>query len=221
MAEGLSALGWSIPDEALAPLKWLSDELLRWNSRVNLTAVTDPGEVIEKHLLDSLAILSALKGLHSLIDLGAGAGFPGLPVALALPALQVQLVDSVGKKVGFMKHVIAGLNLAPRVKAVQATARGAPGAEGIQRTESVVCRALMELAPWLALARPYLVPGGRAIAMVSRLSGREAELAKQAGFEFARSSRFRLPWSGAERAVLEFELRAPTFHVEQPVSPVR
>src|SRR5919197_4039110 len=111
LQEGAAALGASLSDEAARRLLWLRKELLRWNARVNLTAITDPREVLEKHLLDSLAILPEIRGASTLLDVGAGAGFPGIPLTIALPELRLTLVDSVGKKVAFMKSTLAHLNL--------------------------------------------------------------------------------------------------------------
>ena len=86
----------------------------------------------DKHILDSLSVLRALEpGPLSLLDAGTGAGFPGLPLAIAREDLRVTLVDSVAKKVGFLKHAIAQLGLAPRVRAIHLTLQGNPAAEGL------------------------------------------------------------------------------------------
>src|SRR3979409_337267 len=81
------------------------DLLLKWNKSINLTAITDPDEVVEKHVLDSLALAPVLPS-GSLLDVGTGAGFPGIPVAIARPELEVVLVDSVQKKVAFLKNAL-------------------------------------------------------------------------------------------------------------------
>src|SRR6266851_9969029 len=90
------------------------DLLLKWNKSINLTSITDPDEVAEKHVLDSLAVVPVLPS-GSLLDAGSGAGFPGIPAAIARPALAVTLVDSVQKKVAFLKSALAELRL-PRVR---------------------------------------------------------------------------------------------------------
>jgi 16S rRNA (guanine527-N7)-methyltransferase len=203
--EGAKSLGLSVPDGAWTGLKWFSDELLRWNRRVNLTAITEPREVLEKHVLDSLAVLPVLGEARSLLDLGAGAGLPGIPLALARQELQVTLVDAVAKKVGFLKHALAQLGLAGRARGVHARAEGAPMKEGLPVAEVVVSRAFMDVGAWLQLARPYVAPGGCVLAMVSRTEGLDVEaLAAQAGCVLAETRAFELPWSRAPRAVLRF-----------------
>lgn len=195
LSEGASKLGISLPPGAPELLLSYARELLKWNQKVNLTAITAPDEVVEKHLLDSLAVLPEVQGARSLLDLGAGAGLPGIPLALALPELQVTLVDAVAKKVGFMKHAIAILGLAGRVRAVHARAEGKPDAEGLPRAEVVISRALVEVQGWRALATPYVAPGGRIVAMLGHTADPTAR-------------RYTLPLSGDPRAVA-------VFHVEQ------
>ena len=115
---GARELGVPLGEAKLEALHWLAGELVRWSHRINLTAILDPIEIADKHILDSLAVLRVLDPrVRSLLDAGTGAGFPGLPLAIARDDLQVTLVDSVAKKAGFLKHVIAGLQLAPRVQA--------------------------------------------------------------------------------------------------------
>ena len=118
LLEGSRALGLPLTQAQADTLSWLAGELGRWSARINLTAILDPIEMADKHILDSLTVLRALEpGTTTLLDAGSGAGFPGLPIAIARPELWVTLVDSVAKKVGFLKHAIAQLRLAPRVRA--------------------------------------------------------------------------------------------------------
>src|SRR5207248_10422409 len=103
--------------EQLAAFELYREELLRWNRRVNLTSVTDPAAVEVRHFVDSLSCLVALRDLLAekpaarLVDVGSGAGFPGLPLKLAVPGLRLTLLDSVGKKTAFLEHVVARLGL--------------------------------------------------------------------------------------------------------------
>jgi 16S rRNA (guanine527-N7)-methyltransferase len=208
--EGILRLGLEVPEGALEPLRWVSQELVRWNARVNLTSITDPREVLEKHILDSLVVGAVVRDEDSLLDLGAGAGFPGLVVGIVRGRVPVELVESVGKKVGFMKHAIAQLGLAPRVRAIQATAEGAPEGEGIARASRVVSRAFKGLGRWLTFAKPYVSLGGEVIAMVSTFSEAELdEIGTASGFRCVESRRFVLPFSGAPRGLLRFALSEP------------
>ena len=120
LESGLETLGL---DRALAePLLAYLALLLRWNAAYNLTAIRDPREMVSKHLLDSLAMHEATAPLAaaggSLADLGTGAGFPGIPLAIAQPGLQVALVESNGKKARFLREAVRSLGLA-NAKAVE------------------------------------------------------------------------------------------------------
>jgi len=98
------------------------DELLKWNEQVNLTAITDPKEIESKHFLDSLSLLSFIpENAKTFVDVGSGAGFPGIPLAIARPDLQVTLIESIGKKAKFLEHIVEFLEL-QNVEVV--TARG-------------------------------------------------------------------------------------------------
>jgi 16S rRNA (guanine527-N7)-methyltransferase len=181
------------------------NELIKWNAKVNLTAITAPEEVLEKHFLDSLAVLPEVEGAASLLDLGAGAGFPGLPLKIARPALGVTLVDAVGKKVGFLKAAIAALGL-KEARGLHARAEGNPEKEGIPRAELLIARAFMDLPDWLDLAPAYVLPGGRVVAMLGKAQP-DAELrarAEERGLRFVSARQYRLPFSGAERQVAVF-----------------
>jgi len=197
---GAASLGVQVPLESEEALFWLSSELLRWNAKVNLTAIVDPIEVLDKHILDSLGVAPALApDVHRLLDVGTGAGFPGLPLALVRPDLEVWLVDAVAKKIGFVKHAIASLGLAPRVRGVHATLNGRPAAEGVPPMDAAVSRALRDVPAWGALGEAYLRPGGQLLAM----AGGALEAPVLAGFEIAVARRFSLP-TGAGRTVLSY-----------------
>jgi 16S rRNA (guanine527-N7)-methyltransferase len=203
---GARRLGLTLPAHTSRALWDYASELLRWNARVNLTAITEPSEVVEKHLLDSLAVLPELQGATSLLDLGAGGGLPGIPLALALPALRVTLVDAVQKKVGFLKHAAAHLGLAPRVRALHLRALGNPAREGLALADTVIARAFMEVGEFTRLAKPYLQPGGRVVALLGRAPAEEAlrALAQAEGLSLERLRTYALPTSGDPRAVVVF-----------------
>jgi 16S rRNA (guanine527-N7)-methyltransferase len=191
--------------DAPAQLALYASELLKWNQRVNLTAITAPEEVVEKHLVDSLAVLPELDALQprTVLDLGAGAGLPGIVWAIARPSLHLTLVDAVAKKVAFLKAVSARLGLAPRVRATHVRLGGQPALERLEPAQVVVSRAFMDLDGWLDLARPYVATDGAVMAMTGRhLGSTDLELIGQTHRYRLRSSRqFRLPRSGDERGV--------------------
>ncbi|MFZ5471489.1 MAG: 16S rRNA (guanine(527)-N(7))-methyltransferase RsmG [Myxococcota bacterium] len=200
---GARALGVELPFGAARRLLQLQQELLRWNAKVNLTALTEPKEVMEKHLLDSLAALVDLGPARTVLDVGAGGGFPGLPWKIVRAELEVTLVDAVAKKVGFLKHAIAQLGLSPGARALHRRLGGDPAGEGLPLFEAVVSRALMELPAWLLLAAPYVAPGGRVLAMLGRAPPESEAVAwgEAAGLELLSLRRYALPWSQAPRAV--------------------
>ncbi len=172
------------------------DLLLKWNKTINLTAITDPDEVVEKHVLDSLAVVPLLPS-GSLLDAGSGAGFPGIPAAIARPQLEVVLVDSVQKKVAFLKNVLAELRLT-NVKAQAVRLQGDPAAEGLPRVHAAVARAYAAPREWLALAEHYVLPGGVAICMLGptdEIPDEVGELALQQTLGYA------LPFSNAQRRI--------------------
>jgi len=207
LRRGLEALGLEVGAGVEERLGRYADRLLAWNRKVNLTAVTDPAEVAEKHLVDSLALLPEVAGASTLLDIGSGAGLPGVPLAIARPDLAVTCCDGVAKKVAFVKAVTAELDLG--VRALAARARGEPEREGLPRAERVVSRALADPNRWLPLGRAYLAPGGTVLALL----GREAEegalrrAGEAAGLELASLRRFELPLSGSRRAVAAFRPR--------------
>lgn len=205
---GLQALGLALPPGGADRLWAYAEELLKWNAKVNLTAITRPEEVLEKHLLDSLAALPEVGGATRLLDLGAGAGLPGIPLAVALPHLDVTLVDAVLKKVAFIKVGAVRAQVTGQIRAVHARLGGVPEAEGLERMPLVISRAFMELGAFLALARPYVESGGRIIAMLGQAPSDDAlaELAQAAGVTFAQVRRFELPFSRAARAVAVFHV---------------
>jgi 16S rRNA (guanine527-N7)-methyltransferase len=209
LAHGVEALRLEVAPGALALLERYADRLLAWNRKVNLTAITAPAEVAEKHLVDSLCLLPALGGARTLLDLGSGAGLPGLPLACARPGLSVVCCDSVGKKVAFVKAVAVELGLAG-VRGVAARAGGAPEREGLPRCEAVVSRALSDPEAWVPLGRCYLAPGGSLLAMLGRAHDRAQleAVGAAAGLALVGLETYRLPVSGAERAVARWVERS-------------
>jgi len=207
LEEGARALGIALDGPAREKLERYADRLLAWNRKVNLTAITDPAELAEKHLVDSLSLLPEVRGAATLLDVGSGAGLPGIPLAIALPALDVTCCDTVAKKVAFVKAVAAELGL--RVRGVAARAGGEPAREGLPLAEVVVSRAFADPARWLPLAARYLAPGGRVLATLGRDADEEAlrGAGAQGGLLLLALRRFALPRSGAQRAIASFVRR--------------
>jgi 16S rRNA (guanine527-N7)-methyltransferase len=187
-------MGIRLDGEQLKLLGRHVDLLLKWNKSINLTSITDPDEVLEKHVLDSLAVVPILPA-GSLLDAGTGGGFPGIPVAIARPELEVALVDSVQKKVAFLKSALAELRL-PKVKAYAVRLQGNPSREELPRVHAAVSRAFASPEEWLRLAQQYVLPGGVAICMLGPADEIPPHLEDMA---LQQELRYALPYSGAQR----------------------
>jgi len=157
--DGLAAL--ALPESLSAPLMTYLALLKRWNRAYNLTAIRDPQVMVPLHLLDSLALVPYLGGIHTLADLGTGPGLPGIPLALALPSLRVTLVESNGKKARFLREAVRTLQLGnaevAQARAEQVKAR-AP-------FDAITARALGTLPDILAIGGHLLAAHGRLLAM--------------------------------------------------------
>jgi 16S rRNA (guanine527-N7)-methyltransferase len=165
--EGGAILGVPVSSEAVDRFAVYGRELRQWNRRMNLTAIADPVEMAIKHFLDSAAAAPYIPSdANKLLDIGAGAGFPGLVLKILRPDLDVALVDSVRKKVSFQQHMIRTLNLGG-IRAVHVRAE-AMAESGESRFDAVICRAVTELSRFFSMARPLLAPNGLCIAMKGR-----------------------------------------------------
>ncbi len=158
-ALGLGDLPRGARDAILGHLRLL----LAWTAAINLTAIRDPDAAVTGHLLDSLAALPFLRavGVRRFLDLGSGGGYPGLPLALALPAETALLVDSIAKKAAFLRVAVAAAGMADRVAVAAARAEAlAADRRHRERWPAVTVRAVAPLAELVELAFPLLVPGG-------------------------------------------------------------
>ncbi|MCE1238861.1 MAG: 16S rRNA (guanine(527)-N(7))-methyltransferase RsmG [Azonexaceae bacterium] len=158
LASGLAALGLDLPDAAQQQLLAFRDLLLKWNKTYNLTALRDPAQAISHHLLDSLAILPHV-GAGALLDVGAGGGLPGIPLAIARPQLAVRMVDTVQKKATFLQQAAIQLGL-KNVAVDHARVEELTG-----QYAQISSRAFAELGLFVELTRHLLAPGGRWLAM--------------------------------------------------------
>ncbi len=198
---GAAGLGLQLLPAQIEQIERHVSLLLKWNARINLTAITVPAEVVEKHVLDSLAIASHLPA-GRLLDAGTGAGFPGIPVRIVRPDIEVWLVDSVQKKVSFLKSALAELKL-PGIQARALRLAGQPKSEGLPAFTAAVARAFAAPSDWLRLAEPYLTDGGKAFCL---LGARDEAPDREGRLHRVRSTEFQLPSSGATRKLVEYAL---------------
>lgn len=170
LAAGLDALDQSLDAARLDALLRLLDELERWNRKFNLTAIRDRGDMLTLHLLDSLAARPYLKG-GTVLDIGTGAGFPGLPLAIAEPDRSFVLLDSSNKKIQFVRHAARTLGL-DNVEAVHSRAESFAPGEGF---DTVIARAVAELAELARLAGHLVGEGGVFVALKGRYPAEELD----------------------------------------------
>lgn len=191
LRSGLQALALELADPVVEQQLDYLDLLLRWNAAYNLTAVRDAGEMVTRHLLDSLAILPYLHG-RSLADLGTGAGLPGIPLALARPDLEVCLVDSNGKKARFLREAVRQLHLTG-AKVFEGRAESVTG-----EYDCVTARAFATLADMLGWGGHLLAGDGRWLALKGRFPQDELD-DLPAGFAVEAVHRLVVPGLDAER----------------------
>ncbi|NKF20776.1 16S rRNA (guanine(527)-N(7))-methyltransferase RsmG [Solimonas sp. C16B3] len=174
LARGVKALGLGLAPTVEPLLLRYLDEMTRWNSAYNLTAIRTPSEMVTKHLLDSLALLPALQRLPAfpalrLLDVGAGAGLPGIVLAIAAPDLSVTVLDSNGKKARFMRHAARTLGLG-NVEVAECRV------EAFSPTEPfavITSRAFAALTDFVSATQPLLAAGGVWVAMKGKLDAAE------------------------------------------------
>jgi len=189
-------------------------ELLRWNRKINLTAITDPFEVAIKHFLDSLPAARHIPMGATLLDIGSGGGFPGLPLKILMPSLSATLIDSSRKKVSFLKHVIRTLEL-ENIEALHIRAEDlAQDPLYRNRFKAVISRAVSSLAIFHRLALPFLIEGGCTIALKGDCGNEETDelqVVRTGAGEGAPTAerpiavtvqKFQLPYSESRRSII-------------------
>ncbi len=157
---GIDRLGLSVSRDTQMQLLDYLALLVRWNKVYNLTAIRDPGQMVIHHLLDSLAVLPYLEGVRWL-DVGSGAGLPGLVLAIAKPDCAVTLLDSNSKKTGFMQQAVIELGLAN----VQVCCARVEDFQPAEKFDGIISRAFTELGDFLRVTRHLIRDQGRWIAM--------------------------------------------------------
>lgn len=201
LIQGAEALGVSLPAEAATRLLRLLDELERWNRAYNLTSIVDRAEMLTHHLLDSLSIHGELRGT-AVADVGTGAGFPGLPLAITAPQRHFTLIDSGNKKIRFVAHAVRALgleNVAAVHSRVEVMRPAAP-------FDCVVARAFASLPDLLERIVPLCGEHTRVLAMKGRHPEEEVA-AVRAPWRILETRRLQVPGLGEERHLVVLERR--------------
>lgn len=197
-------MGIHLRPDALRRFEIYLKELKAWNQKFNLTAIKEDKGIVIKLFLDSLTPFNLIKTGSMLLDIGSGAGFPGIPLHIADPSLHVTLLDSVNKKVTFMNHIIAELSLTG-IEAIHSRA------EEFAKTKKgaydvVISRALTNLSDFIKLGEPFLKPDGILIAMKGSRADEEirdaAKVLERKKMQVKDIIRFCLPFDYGKRGIV-------------------
>jgi len=203
-----AATGIALDRQQQLQVRQYLDVLLLWNRRVSMVSQNDPQAIVCKHFADSLVAAAPCDPRAAVVDLGTGAGFPGLVIAIARPAARVTLIESKQKKVSFLLEVIRSANIENARTVETRIESAARDPEHTGQYLVAISRALSDLPGFLALAAPFLSIGGIALAMKGPTYSTELRMfsnddLERAGFATPQSYRYQLP-DGAERALLSF-----------------
>lgn len=202
LAKGAQALDLSLSRDQALRMTRHAAELILWNKKVNLTAIRDPLDMAEKHFADALATGQFLDpGNSTLLDLGSGGGFPGIPLKIMNPGMGLMMVDASRKKVNFLKQVIRVLDLenADAVHARVESLHHDPGFAG--QYDAVISRGFAELSKFVDLALPLLKPHGDLFAMKGENAGQEITPDLRDRFHI-HTDHYRLPFEKADRYLI-------------------
>jgi len=199
--EDLKEFGLSVSEKQIEQFMQYYELLIEWNSFMNLTAITEFDEVIKKHFVDSVSLVCAVSDIaekqYTLIDVGTGAGFPGIPLKIVFPNLQVILLDSLNKRVNFLNEVINNLGL-NGIDAFHGRAEDfAKNKKYRESFDLCVSRAVANLATLSEYCLPFVKVGGKFVSYKSEKITEEYEGAKEAirvlGGKYQKQVEFTLP----------------------------
>lgn len=203
VAQEAQSIGQTLSDHEIKLFNRYADELKKWNSKVNLTTITNNCEIAIKHFVDSLSLAPHVTAGDRLLDIGSGAGFPVIPLKIIRPDTPMVSVDAVAKKIHFQRHVIRILNL-QKIEAVHSRV------EDLLETHShsfsvITSRAFTRLDRFVSLAAPLLSEGGVLIAMKGDQADEEIaasdDVLQAEGFTVASMYRYTLPNNMGKRVL--------------------
>jgi len=205
LRNGAAEFGLVLGGAELEKFSLFAGELAKWNSKINLTAITGGEDVVLKHFLDSLVVAAKVRLSGRVLDIGSGAGFPGIPLQIVRPDLEIVSVDAVEKKILFQRHAARTLGFS-NFKAIHARGETLHSKYGSD-FDIIISRAFSDLFSFVKMALPLLADGGSIVAMkggggtgeVARYENELAGLGLCVDFV----QEFRLPVSGDRRSIIE------------------
>lgn len=182
IAEVRDLLGIELTQAQIEAFEIYRRELITWNGKANLTAIIDPDQIRVKHFLDSASCLIAMRGspMASVVDVGTGAGFPGIPLKILCPSMHLVLVESIGKKADFLRHLIGALNLEGTEVFQDRAENRSRQPEHRERYDWAVARAVARMPVLMEYLLPFVHIGGQALAMKGETGPAEAHAAERA-----------------------------------------
>lgn len=216
LEDGCQAFGVTLTEKQIEQFEKYYELLVEWNKVMNLTGITEFDEVMQKHFVDSVAAAKyvEMEKVNSLIDIGTGAGFPGIPLKIVYPHLQVTLLDSLNKRIKFLDEVVDNLGLTG-IETVHGRAEdAAKKAEYREQFDLSVSRAVANLASLTEYCLPFVKVGGKFVSYKSVAVDEEIVQSKKAvyvlGGEIGKVEKFNLPGSDMERALVMVEKKRST-----------
>jgi 16S rRNA (guanine527-N7)-methyltransferase len=217
LRDGAQQFNLSLTESQLNAFDRYSQELIAWNERVNLTSIVEPEDIVTKHFLDSLSVSQVLQTLPptlSLIDVGSGAGFAGLPLKIALPRLRLTLLESTGKKTAFLQHIIQVLNLAGVTVLTARAEEAGRRRDQRERYNVAVARAVAPLPVLAEYTLPLVKVGGLVVVQKGQHPAEEIKEAANAlgilGGKVSRVLPVVVPGLAAERHLLVIQKNKAT-----------
>lgn len=211
LIRSFSGIGVKLEDQQTEQFLLYFELLSKWNEKMNLTAITDYEDVVVKHFVDSVSAVKVqdFKKVHYLLDLGTGAGFPGIPLKIVYPHLRVVLMDSLNKRIIFLQEVIGRLGL-DKTEAVHGRAEDMARLEKYrEKQDMVVSRAVANMSTLLEYCMPFVRPGGLFVSYKSGKYQEELEQSRKAcavmGGKLVSEVPFTLPGTDIDRSFLVFK----------------
>lgn len=209
MKESLKELNIELSEKQLKQFYDYMNILIEWNKIMNLTNITEPLEVVQKHFVDSLTALKSIKEDDCIIDVGTGAGFPGIPIKIVFPETRVTLLDSLNKRIKFLEEVINKLEL-KNIETIHGRAEELAHNKGYrEKYDKAIARAVAPLNVLSEYLLPFVKKGGYAICMKGTKGKEEAEEGKTAikilGGEVTDIREFNLPNTDMGRTIIEIK----------------